>query len=144
MTQDIADSLGLKTAKGALVAQENKDAPAAAAGMKAGDVITAVNGETVDDPRDLARRIADARPEEDRRADDLRNGAQQTIDGDARRDAGRQGGDERPGGPASPTRREASVAKLGLHPRARPTTASMITDVDPDGAAAEGACRRAT
>ena len=44
VTADIADSLGLKKAEGALVAEPQADGPAAKAGIKAGDVITAVNG----------------------------------------------------------------------------------------------------
>src|SRR5208282_2675637 len=79
VTQDIADSLGLKTASGALVAKENKDAPAAAAGVKIGDVVTAVNGQTVADPRELARRIADLGPKKSAELTIWRNGAQQTV-----------------------------------------------------------------
>ncbi len=39
VTPDIADSLGLKKAEGALVAEPQADSPAAKAGIKAGDVI---------------------------------------------------------------------------------------------------------
>ena len=53
VTADIADNLGLKSADGALVAQAEKNSPAAAAGIKSGDVITAVDGETVADPHEL-------------------------------------------------------------------------------------------
>ncbi len=58
VTQEIADSLGLKSTKGALVAQVQPHSPAGDAGIKSGDVILGVNGEKVDGPRDLARRIA--------------------------------------------------------------------------------------
>src|ERR1700727_3119632 len=58
VTADLADDLGLKEQTGALVAAAQKDSPAAAAGVKSGDVITTVDGETVADPHDLARRIA--------------------------------------------------------------------------------------
>src|SRR6266704_507687 len=51
VTQDIADSMGLKQAEGALVADPQKDGPAAKAGVEAGDVITAVNGQSVKDAR---------------------------------------------------------------------------------------------
>src|SRR3954467_4880077 len=45
VTLDIADSLGLKKAEGALVAEPQPNGPAAKAGIESGDVITAVNGE---------------------------------------------------------------------------------------------------
>src|SRR5580692_5630065 len=57
VTPDIADSLGLKKAEGALVAEPQANGPAAKAGIESGDVITAVNGETVKDARELARTI---------------------------------------------------------------------------------------
>ena len=80
MTPDLADSLGVKTASGALVAKETANSPAATAGVKVGDVITAVNGDTVADPRDLARRIAALGPKKTAELAIWRNGAQQTID----------------------------------------------------------------
>ena len=52
---DIADSLGLKSNDGALVAEPQSGSPADKAGIKSGDVITAVNGEHVKDARMLAR-----------------------------------------------------------------------------------------
>src|SRR3979409_1229395 len=55
VTSDIADSLGLKKAEGALVAEPQASGPAAKAGIESGDVITSVNGETVKDARELAR-----------------------------------------------------------------------------------------
>ena len=48
VSQDIADSLGLKTAKGALVAGVEPNGPAAKAGLRAGDVIQTVAGQAVD------------------------------------------------------------------------------------------------
>src|SRR5215510_821867 len=59
---DIADSLGLKKAEGALVAEPQSDGPAAKAGIQAGDVIIAVNGQDVKDARDLARKIGGLPP----------------------------------------------------------------------------------
>jgi len=58
VTQDIAESMGLKRADGALVADPQKEGPAAKAGVEAGDVVTAVNGRQVKDARELARIIA--------------------------------------------------------------------------------------
>lgn len=62
VTDDIAESLGLAEAKGALVTTPQDGAPAADAGIAAGDVVTAVNGEPVEDPRALARTIAAIEP----------------------------------------------------------------------------------
>jgi serine protease Do len=62
VTADIADSLGLKKAEGALVAEPQANGPAAKAGIESGDVITAVNGEQVKDARELARTIGGLAP----------------------------------------------------------------------------------
>src|ERR1700744_4008761 len=62
VTADIADSMGLKQASGALVSEPQKDSPAAKAGIESGDVITAVNGENVKDARELARTIGGLAP----------------------------------------------------------------------------------
>lgn len=58
VTGEMADAIGLKDAKGALVAEAQGNGPAAKAGIRRGDTITAVNGEAVKDARDLSRRIA--------------------------------------------------------------------------------------
>jgi serine protease Do len=62
VTADIADSLGLKDAVGALVAEPQQEGPAAKAGVAAGDVITEVNGTPVKDARDLAKKIGSIAP----------------------------------------------------------------------------------
>src|SRR6478609_9374764 len=59
---DIADSLGLKNAEGALVSEPQADGPAVKAGIQSGDVITSVNGQEVKDARDLAKRISSLPP----------------------------------------------------------------------------------
>ncbi|MCX8280614.1 Do family serine endopeptidase [Phyllobacterium sp. 0TCS1.6C] len=58
VSKEIAESLGLSEDKGALVVEPQPDGPAAKAGIAAGDVITAVNGEKVNDSRDLAKKVA--------------------------------------------------------------------------------------
>src|SRR5436190_6567366 len=62
VTSDIADSLGMKKAEGALVAEPQANGPAAKAGIESGDVITAVNGEAVKDAKELARTIGGLAP----------------------------------------------------------------------------------
>ena len=54
----IADSLGLGTAHGALIAGIDEKGPAAPAGLKAGDVIVAFDGKDVKDSHDLPRIVA--------------------------------------------------------------------------------------
>jgi len=60
---DIAASLGLDDASGALVNDVTSGGPAQAAGLQAGDAIISVNGDTIDDSRDLARKIAAFSPD---------------------------------------------------------------------------------
>jgi serine protease Do len=79
VTKDIADGLGLKQAQGALVAEPQPNSPAAKAGIQAGDVITAMNGTTVKDSRDLARHVAMLAPGTSVKFDILRNGESKSI-----------------------------------------------------------------
>jgi serine protease Do len=79
VTQDIADSLSLKKAEGALVADPQKDGPAAKAGVEAGDVITAVNGQTIKDARELARVIGGIAPGTPAKLDVLHQGKMKVV-----------------------------------------------------------------
>jgi Do/DeqQ family serine protease len=58
VTAEIADSLGLKRPTGALVANVAAGGPAGRAGIKTGDVITAIDGTVVDDPNSFDYRFA--------------------------------------------------------------------------------------
>ncbi|WP_210485658.1 S1C family serine protease [Microvirga antarctica] len=62
VTKEIAEAIGLKEAKGALVAEAIKDGPAAKAGVKTGDTIVAVDGERINEAKDLSRRVAQVAP----------------------------------------------------------------------------------
>jgi serine protease Do len=59
VNEDIAETLGLPEAKGAMVAEVPADGPAAKQDIKPGDVITEVNGIKVEDARDLSRKTAE-------------------------------------------------------------------------------------
>jgi putative serine protease PepD len=76
--------LGLSTAPaaggGAEVAQATPGGPAAAAGIAAGDVVTEVDGEPVQDPEDVARAIEDDQPGEQVRITVTRGGAERSLD----------------------------------------------------------------
>ena len=79
VTADIADSLGLKTAAGAMVDEPQSGSPAAKAGIEAGDIITAVNGTQAKDARDLARTIGTMAPDTSVKLDIVRNGEPRSI-----------------------------------------------------------------
>jgi serine protease Do len=79
VTQDIADSLGLKKAEGALVAEPQANGPAAKAGIESGDVITAVNGQPIKDARELARTIGNLAPGSAVKLDVLHKGRDEAV-----------------------------------------------------------------
>ncbi len=144
VTPEIADSMGLKSTKGALISQPQTGAPAEAAGLKAGDVITAVNGEAVDGPRELARRIAALGPKKTVDLTYLRNGAEKSAkltlgvlpeEKEARADNETVGGGSSVAGlgvEVAPAAQMRGVGGAGL----------VVTDVDPDSAAAQKGVRR--
>ena len=142
VTDEIAESLGLKSTKGALVAEASPTGPASGAGIKSGDVILGVDGQKVDGPRELARKIASLGPDAKATLTFWHNGAEKTtdvklgmlpnsdkvakaeIDGDSPSD-------------------KSTIAALGLQlaPAASIPGAGkegvVISDVDQDGAAAQ-------
>lgn len=75
MDADMAAALGTAEAKGALVNAVEPDSPAAKAGLRAGDVITAIDGRRVETPRDLAAGVADVAPGRTATLAILRDGA---------------------------------------------------------------------
>jgi Do/DeqQ family serine protease len=57
VSKDIADTLGLDRPAGALVADLTDGSPAAQAGIKRGDIITAIDGQPIEDPEGLGYRF---------------------------------------------------------------------------------------
>src|SRR5882672_9688177 len=58
VTSEIADSLGLKRPAGALVANVSQGSPAAKSGLRSGDLIVSIDGQTVDDQNAFDYRFA--------------------------------------------------------------------------------------
>jgi serine protease Do len=79
VTAEIADAIGLKAASGALVADASPDGPAARAGIRRGDTITALDGRPVKDARDLTRRIAEVKPGDTVKATVFREGRERSL-----------------------------------------------------------------
>jgi serine protease Do len=61
VSPDIARAMGLDAPKGALIAQIDPAGTAARSGLRQGDVVRGFAGKPVDEPRDLARLVADAK-----------------------------------------------------------------------------------
>jgi serine protease Do len=141
VTSDIADSLGIKKAEGALVAEPQSGSPADKAGIKSGDVILSVDGAPVKDARSLARTISALAPGTSVRLGVLHNGKEETKtltlgelpkERQARADTGEQ--HETPG---------STIPKLGLSLAPASKVAGsgddgvVVTSVDPGGPAAD-------
>jgi len=78
VTDEIADSLGIKPARGALVAGVDEKGPAKAAGIEPGDVIVKFDGKDVKEPKDLSRVVADTAVGKTADVLIIRKGAEQT------------------------------------------------------------------
>lgn len=74
VTQELAESFGLKELKGALVSDVDKKGPAKKAGIKRGDVIVKYNGKEVPDVAHLRNFVATSTPGEEVEIEVLRKG----------------------------------------------------------------------
>jgi serine protease Do len=139
VTAEIADSLGLKEARGAIVDNPQAGSPAAKAGIEAGDVITAVNGTAVKDSRDLARTIATLAPGSSVKLDVFHKGESKTMTlalGELPNERQAKSDDGKEQVPAGTPR-----LGLGLAPAGEVQGAGqkgvVVTEVDPQGPAAQ-------
>ena len=139
VTADIAESLGLKQAQGALVAEPQEGSPAAKAGIKSGDVIVSINGEPVRDARTLARRISSMAPGTSVKVGVYRDGTEQQLSlvlGELPKDRQARASTEERDIPGS------DLPRLGLSLAPASSVGGsgnqgvVVTSVDPDGAAA--------
>jgi serine protease Do len=133
VTADIADSLGLKEAKGAVVSDVTEDSPALKAGFKTGDTILKVNGVDIADARDLARKVAGIAPGKSVPVEIVRDGKNMTIDVAI----GAMPNEPKMASKQSPTAAD-SLEKLGLSVMPAPDGAGVqVSEVDPSSAAAD-------
>jgi serine protease Do len=78
VTDEIAESLNIKPARGALVAGVDDKGPAKPAGIEPGDVVVKFDGKDVKDPKDLSRVVADTAVGKEVDVVIIRKGAEET------------------------------------------------------------------
>ena len=79
LTSDLAESLGLSTENGALIASVVENSPAEKAGLQVGDVILKFNGTEVKEMRDLPRIVADTPADTDVEIEIWRDGRNKDL-----------------------------------------------------------------
>ena len=144
VSDEVAEAMDLKDTEGALIAQVQPGTPGEKAGLKAGDIVTAIDGETIKDSREMSRDIARKKPGVTVKLSVLRDGKSITVPVTleqlptdvASNDTGKDGGAEDDQG-------NRGVPRLGLSLAPAKGVAGagdqgvVITEVDPNGPGAE-------
>jgi serine protease Do len=78
VTDEIAESLNIKPARGALVAGVEEKGPAKPAGIEPGDVVVKFDGKDIKEPKDLSRIVADTTVGKEVEVVIIRKGAEET------------------------------------------------------------------
>ena len=110
VTSDIAASLGMSEARGVLVNSVTPGSAAERAGIRRGDVITAFNGEAVEDGNSLRNRVASTPPGTEVTLTILRDGTEQQL----RATLGEYSGPANQPGPSGGNGGGSSDGKLGV------------------------------
>ena len=79
VTDEIAESLNIKPARGALIAGVEDKGPAKPAGIEPGDVVVTFDGKDIKEPKDLSRVVADTAVGKEVEVVIIRKGAEQTL-----------------------------------------------------------------
>jgi serine protease Do len=146
VTEEIAESLGLDMARGALVAGVAEGGPADEAGLVAGDVITRFDGQNVAEMRDLPRIVADTEPGRGVEVEIVRDGEVMSLEVTVRQleeeAADRPKGDKDQAKPPSDTVLGLKLAPLDDDMRdvygiEADIEGVVVIEVDPDSAAAD-------
>jgi Do/DeqQ family serine protease len=153
VTEEIAQSLGLKEVRGVIVGSVQKGSAAEKAGLRQGDVITAFNGANVNEPNELRNLVAATQPGADVTLKILRDGREQelqvTVGELAAAGAGSRGGDDEGGGEQGEGGGRLGVNVAPLTPELatrlrlpEDRQGLVVTGVDPTGPAAAAGLRQ--
>ncbi len=148
LTDDVAKSLDLNDTKGVLVTNVRAGSAAEKAGIKRGDIITAINGEKVEDGNSLRNKVAGTTPGADTKVTLLRDGKEQEVTAKLDEFANDDSNFDKPDKPGETDKSKPS-GKLGLD--LKPLTPEdakqlqlpadvkglVVVSVDPNGAAAD-------
>jgi serine protease Do len=137
VSRDIADSVGLQSPRGALVTEPTENGPAAKAGINSGDVITAVDGDSIENALDLSRTIAGKAPGTDVELTLWRNGKEEkvTVKLETLSEQQPQAETNTPA-PTEPATPVPSSVGVTLVPNAE-GQGLLVQEIDPNGTAAE-------
>ncbi len=149
LTPGLADSFGLKTNGGALVSDVQPDSPGAKAGLRSGDVITAINGQPIDSASRLSVSVAETSPGTKLTLDVLRDGKTEQV---AVTTVTRNGADRRDGDDSSVSTDDqgvlngVGVADVDVNARRELNlpdrlSGAVITSIDPSSASARAGLR---
>ncbi|MCE8032304.1 DegQ family serine endoprotease [Billgrantia tianxiuensis] len=138
VSRDLAESFGMDSASGALIADLDPEGPAAQAGLQAGDIVLEVDGEEVERSRNLPRLIGRVAPGNEAELTIMRDGERQDVTvtiGDW--PDSEQMAQARPGDSDAQARLGLAIAELDDAERQRLGIDSgvLVRDVEPGGAA---------
>jgi S1-C subfamily serine protease len=143
ITSDLAKGLGLREIRGVLVNGVDPGSPAAQAGIRVGDTITAVNGIRVDNTNSLRNQIAASQPGSETTLTILRDGKEQQVKAKLAEMAADKEVASAPGEPGS-SRQQLGISVQPLTPEVASrlglradTQGVVVAEVDPSGPAAE-------
>ena len=142
VTPDMAESLGLKEARGVIVSSVSSGSAAEHAGVKPGDVLESYNGKPVTDINALRNRVAETSPGSNASLVIIRDGSEKTLTVKLDEVAAKSAPSDAAGPATDKTALGVTVAPLtpqaaeraGLPKDAR---GLIVRDVDPDGRAAD-------
>jgi serine protease Do len=150
LTPGLAESFGLKATGGALISDVQPGGPGAKAGLRSGDVVTAVNGKPVDSASRLGLAVRETAPGTRLTLDILRDGAPERVEvtTNDRMPGDRSAGDETAAAAADDQGVLNGVDVSDIDGAARRDlnlperlSGAVITRVDPDSASAHAGLR---